>query len=195
MGSSRCNLIGNQELIINKGKPELKLKDLLPQKGSVKMLIIGKTPAPVSVRVGHYYQGKQGKMFWNMLKKYNLLVVPDNNYEDDYLASHRYGITDIVKYPYEYGNEPSNDEYRQGVERIRTLNTQSHPEVLMFVYKAVLDKILKTINIEPKTDYGFNTIYDHVFGSRVFVFPMPGTPCTKDKQVAVMQELQNLMSI
>lgn len=39
-------------------------------------------------------------------------------YVDEALLRHRIGLMDIVKKPREYGNEPSSEEYRQGVDRI-----------------------------------------------------------------------------
>ena len=155
----------------------------------MKMLIIAKTPAPKSVNAGHYFQGKQGKMFWNMLKKYNLLTVPPNQFEDDELLNHGYGITDIVKKPHEYANEPTGEEYRVGAKRIVTLIGRLRPEIVMFVYKKVLDNIIRELDVTTTTTYGFNPALDSVFASKVFVFPMPGTPCTKEQQIKAMNDL------
>jgi len=49
------------------GGPVKTLLDIVPQRGPLRMLIIAKTPAPVSVEAGHYFQGAQGRMFWNSL--------------------------------------------------------------------------------------------------------------------------------
>ena len=43
------------------------LEDILPKKPGLEILFIAKTPAPVSVSAGHYFQGKHGRMFWNKL--------------------------------------------------------------------------------------------------------------------------------
>ncbi len=37
------------------------LLDILPEKGPIKILIVGKAPAPASVAAGHYFQGRHGK--------------------------------------------------------------------------------------------------------------------------------------
>lgn len=37
------------------------LADILPDEGHLKILFIAKTPAPVSVNIGHYFQGRQGR--------------------------------------------------------------------------------------------------------------------------------------
>lgn len=106
MGHHTTIWVGDREI--------LTLEDILPARGPMRMLIVGKTPALVSVKVGHYFQGQQGRAFWNRLREYDLVGVPPDTYEDDVLVSHGYGITDIVKIPRDYGNEPSDDEYREG---------------------------------------------------------------------------------
>ena len=52
------------------------LADILPYNGNLDILFIAKTPATVSVEAGHYFQGRQGTMFWNRLSEYNILKVP-----------------------------------------------------------------------------------------------------------------------
>ena len=120
------------------------------------MLIIAKTPAPVSVEAGHYFQGRQGKMFWGKLREYRLLTVPHGKYEDEALLDH-YGLTDVVKRPREYGGEPSGAAYRDNLPRVRRLINELEPRVLLFVYKGVLDKILKfAYGRREKARYGCN---------------------------------------
>lgn len=170
------------------------LADILPSEGPAKMLIIAKTPAHTSVEARHYFQGRQGRMFWNRLREYDLLTVPPATHEDDVLLAHGYALTDIVKAPRDYGNEPSDDEYRAGLDRILALISQLEPRVLMFVYKRVLDQILRlSFSRRQKSNYGFNTDLDELFGSRVFAFPMPGTPCTSAQAIIAMNELADAL--
>jgi hypothetical protein len=42
------------------GRSVQTLKDLSPESPGLEVLFVGKTPAPESVRIGHYFQGKQG---------------------------------------------------------------------------------------------------------------------------------------
>ena len=133
-------------------------------------------------------------MFWNKLAKYNILQIPYGEYEDDYLLENSYGITDIVKVPRRYGNEPSEDEYVQGMNRILILIKTYKPKVVMFVYKKVLDQILKlNLRIDRKSIYGFNPELEKDFGTRVFAFPMPGTPCRSELADSSMLELKNFL--
>jgi hypothetical protein len=87
------------------------LADITPTRARATMLIVGKRPAHISVRKGHYLQGRHGRMLWKLMKTYGLLSVPVGHPEDDYLILHGYGLTDLVKRPGDPGNEPTDDEY------------------------------------------------------------------------------------
>lgn len=175
--------------IVVDGQQVRTLRDILPEKPGLSVLFVAKTPAPVSVNAGHYFQGKQGSAFWNRLRDYGLLK-PTTAFEDDSLLAHRFGLTDIVKVPRGYGNEPSDDEYRAGVDRILELVGVHRPRVVVFVYKRVLDQILRLkFRIKTKSSYGFNPSLAPHFGTEVFAFPLPGTPCKREDAAAAMREL------
>ncbi len=170
------------------------LEDILPENGKLKILFIAKTPALNSVEKGHYFQGRQGKMFWNKLINSGLLKIRPNTFEDENLLDHNYGITDIVKKPRNYGNEPSNDEYQSGYDRIERIIERHDTDVIVFVYKKVLDNILKIAHgITEKSNYGLNKKLNNRFGTNVFVFPMPGTPCTKKEAERAMEDLKKII--
>ncbi|WP_320018409.1 uracil-DNA glycosylase family protein [Labilibaculum manganireducens] len=176
------------------GKKHNTLSDILPDNGSLEILFIAKTPAPSSVEIGHYFQGRQGTMFWNKLSEFDILNIPYGQFADEYLLSNNYGITDIVKIPRSYGNEPSDYEYKQGFTRILNLIEKFEPRVIVFVYKKVLDNIIRlNYGINEKSNYGFNAKLDKYFKAKVFVFPMPGTPCRREQAMQSMKELSNLM--
>ncbi len=176
------------------GEKHNTLADILPDKENLEILFIAKTPAPKSVEAGHYFQGRQGTMFWNKLSEYNILNVPFGKYADEYLLSNNYGITDIVKVPRDYGNEPSDEEYKKGLQRIIKIIEKYKPKVIVFVYKKVLDNIIRlNFGINRKSNYGFNQQLDTHFKSKVFVFPMPGTPCTREQAKQSMTELKKIM--
>lgn len=177
------------------GKDVETLSDILPSKPGLEILFIAKTPAPISVETGHYFQGTQGRMFWKKLSNYNILNIPYGEFEDDHLLENYYGITDIVKVPRSYGNEPSDDEYKQGLKRILDLIKLHNPKVICFVYKKVLDQIIKlSFNRNEKSNYGFNPNLEKDFGTKVFVFPMPGTPCKSDLAHSSMTSLKQFLN-
>lgn len=176
------------------GKDYDTLADILPDKGNLKILFIAKTPATISVAVGHYFQGKQGRMFWNRLAEYKILNIPFGEFEDGYLLKNNYGLTDIVKIPRDYGHEPSDEEYKNGLQRILSIIAKYKPTVIVFVYKKVLDNIVKlNFGITQKSKYGFNPQLEKYFKTKVFVFPMPGTPCKSDEAKIAMTELNKII--
>lgn len=167
------------------------LADILPQDKKLKLLFIGKTPAPPSVEKGHYFQGRQGKMFWNKLTEFGILKIEKGTFEDENLGNQHFGITDIVKVPRHFGNEPTINEYKEGLERIEKIITDYSPRIIVFVYKRVLDNILKLgYNRTEKSKYGMNKDLKGIFNPGIFVFPMPGTPCTKEEADKAMSELK-----
>lgn len=169
------------------------LSDILPSNGPVKMLIIGKTPAPCSVQKGHYFQGKQGKVFWRHLREHNLLPTPPDKYEDQILLEHGYAITDVVKAPRSYGSEPTDNEYKEGWQRISALISELRPHVLLFVYKGTLDKILRlTYGRKAKAKYGFNDELEDLFRCKVFAFPM-SPQCKREVTYKAMVELRTIL--
>ena len=174
------------------GKEIETLSDIIPNNKTLKILFIAKTPALKSVEIGHYFQGRQGKSFWNRLIEYNILNAKPGTFEDENLIEHNYGITDIVKIPRNYGDEPSDYEYINGLKRIQKIIKKNKPEIIIFVYKRVLDKILKYVYpIKIKSKYGFNENLENFFGAKIFVFPMNGTPCPKSDIIKYMNELKN----
>jgi len=190
MPNYRTNLTVNGETFAT-------LQDILPDKPKkLDILFIGKTPVEVSVNAGHYFQGKQGKRFWSILCNNNILKVKQNTFEDENLLEHNYGITDLVKKPHPFNDEPSPGEYKAGLSHLMSIIDKYTPNVIVFVYKGVLDNILKyNFNIHKKSDYGLNKELNSVMNTNVFVFPMPATPCTKEQSIKAMEDLKQLLSI
>jgi len=159
------------------GRKVTTLADILPASGPMRMLIVGKTPALISVEKGHYFQGPQGTAFWNRLRDYGLLTAPPGKHEDEVLLEHGFGITDVVKAPRDFGNEPTDVEYEEGARNVRALIRRLAPVVTMFVYKRALDRLLSvSFGGRRKAGYGFNPDLTALLHTRVFAFPMPGTP-------------------
>lgn len=193
--TSSTTATGNRITLTVGGQEVQTLRDILPVRPGLKVLFVAKTPAPVSVEAGHYFQGKQGRIFWNRLKEYGLFN-PTTFFEDDSLLDHGFGMTDIVKVPREYGSEPSSDEYVAGMDRILELIRVHGPRVVVFVYKRVLDQLLlHRFGLRVKSVYGFNSRFDVYFsGAGVFAFPLPGTPCTSAQAVIAMTELSKAVA-
>jgi hypothetical protein len=183
-------LVGNQVIINVEGQEIVTLRDILPVKLGLRVLFVAKTPAPYSVEVGHYFQGRQGTMFWSILKRHGLLT-PTTEFEDDSLLGHGYGLTDIVKTPHAFGVEPSDQEYMDGTAKILKVIRTHCPKVVVFIYKKPLDKIIRLhFNIEEKSVYGLNHALEAHFGARVFAFPLPGVGrCSAAEATSLMGDL------
>ena len=80
------------------------LRDILPEKGELKILFVGKTPSVKSVMIGHYFLGVRGKNFWKKLNEYGLLKFLQGEYGDDWLVKNDYGITHVSKITHESQN-------------------------------------------------------------------------------------------
>jgi mismatch-specific thymine-DNA glycosylase len=184
-------LKGNQQIIIVRGQEILTLRDMLPPTPGLRVLFVGKAPAPNSIEIGHYFQGTMGEMFWSILKRCKLLK-STNGFEDDSLLAQGYGMTDVVKVPHAFKDEPSDDEYREGSVHVLELLRTYRPRVLVFVYKKALDKMSRLqFGIEQKSTYGFNDSLEAHFGARVFAFPLPGVPCNKADAKTAIEDLVN----
>lgn len=171
------------------------LADVLPDQGPMRMLIVGKTPSPVSVEAGHYFQGRQGKGLWRRLEEAGLLAARPGEYHDDLLVEAGYGVTDVAKRPRPFGREPGEREYREGWERVAAVVERLRPRIVTFVYRGALDKVLRlSYGWEHRAVYGFNDELMRTFGRRVFVFPMPGTACTLSESRRAMSDLAQALS-
>lgn len=186
--------VGNQMRIRVGRRTVTSLRDLLPDHGPVRMLIVGKTPAQVSVDAGHYFQGRHGEFLWGELKRHGLLRLDADEYEDEALVRHGYGITDIVKVPRAAGDEPTTAEYRAGWPAVAEIMKRLEPAVLFWPYKGALDAVLSgEFGRREKAVYGFNPRLNRLFEARVFAFGMPGTPCRRETREASMRRLRRYL--
>jgi len=80
------------------GTEYLTLRDVLPK--NPRAVIVGLNPSPVSVALGHYYQGQVGQRQLRRLASAGLFELADGTrtFEDAALAA-GVGFTDIIKRP------------------------------------------------------------------------------------------------
>lgn len=172
------------------------LADILPERGPLRMLIVGKTPSPASVEVGHYFQGRMGRGLWKRLDEAGLLQAPPGRYPDELLLEHGFGLTDICKLPRPFGEELGEAEYREGWERVSRLVVTLRPRILAFAYKGALDKVLEySYGWDHKSSYGFNDDLMRTFGRRVFAFPLPGVACGAREARRHMGDLAGVLTV
>jgi uracil-DNA glycosylase len=178
------------------GQTVTMLADIVPVRGPLEVLFIGKTPAPVSVEAGHYLQGRVGKGFWKRLDDVGLLHAAPGEFPDDLLLANGFGMTDVCKVPRPPGEEPSEAEYTDGWERVNGIITRTRPRILAFVYKGALDKVLEySFGWEHMSGYGFNDDLMRTFGRRVFAFPLPGVSCTLRESQRHLADLAGSLNV
>ena len=178
------------------GRVVTTLADIVPARGPLRVLFVGKSPAPVSVEAGHYLQGRMGKGFWNRLDEVGLLHAAKGEFPDDLLLANGFGMTDVCKVPRPFGEEPSEAEYSAGWERVSAIITRTRPRILTFVHKSALDKVLQySFGWDHKSGYGFNDDLMRTFGRRVFAFPLPGVSCTLRESQRHLADLAGSLNV
>ena len=172
------------------------LADIVPPRGPLRVLFVGKTPSPASVEAGHYFMGRMGKGLWKRLDDVGVLCPASGEFADDFLLANGFGMTDICKLPRPFGEEPTKAEYVDGWERVNGLVVRLRPRILVFVYKGALDKVLEySFGWEHKSGYGFNDDLMRTFGRRVFAFPLPGVACTAREAQRHMTDLAGALNV
>ena len=178
------------------GEELVTLADILPERGTLRALFIGKTPSPASIEAGHYFEGRMGKGLWKRLADAGLLNPQPGGFADDALLEQGFGVTDLCKVPRPFGDEPSQAEYEDGWDRVSAIATRWRPRILVFVYKGSLDKVLQySFGWEHKSGYGFNDDLMRTFGRRVFAFPLPGVACTAREAQRHMADLAGAFDV
>jgi len=178
------------------GRTVITLADILPARGPLKVLFIGKAPSPPSIEAGHYFPGRMGKGLWKRLDEVGLLHAAQGQSPDDLLLDSGYGMTDVCKLPRPFDDEPTEAEYTAGWERVCGIITRTRPRILVFVYKGALDKVLQySYGWEHKSGYGFNDDLMRTFGRRVFAFPLPGVACTLRESQRHLADLTGALNV
>jgi TDG/mug DNA glycosylase family protein len=115
------------------GKPVKTLADLPPLRD--RLLFVGLNPSPVSVRAGHYFQGRLGRMFWERLMVAQILP-RDTAIEaaDDALVAAGHGLTDLLKVP-SPRDTATDATLRAGVGPLWQKIAIWRPAAIVFVYK------------------------------------------------------------
>lgn len=140
------------------------LEDLL--KPRLRAICVGINPAPASVAVGHYYQGRLGQQFYERLRRAGLLS-RNPGWEDDLAFAEGIGFVDIVKRPTSKAAQVRQDEFEFGrnllVSKIETVA----PLLVIFTFKKTAEVLFG-----PFSGNGLIAEFE-LGGARVFVMPGP----------------------
>jgi len=106
------------------------------------ILLVGVNPSPVSVAVGHYYQGRLGKRLWERLRRLGLLNDESAIWEDDAFVAAGHGLTDLVKRPTSASSELSAAELAAGRTALADKVRAWRPGMLLFAFRAPAEALL-----------------------------------------------------
>jgi TDG/mug DNA glycosylase family protein len=119
--------------IVVEGRSIATLADIPPLRN--RLLFVGLNPSPVSVKAGHYHQGRLGQTFWRRLIAARILPA-DTPIEtaDDTLLAAGHGITDLLKVP-SARDTATPAELTAGVGPLWQKVAVWRPAAIVFVYK------------------------------------------------------------
>jgi TDG/mug DNA glycosylase family protein len=140
------------------------LADLFP--AHPRAVCVGINPAPTSVAVGHYYQGRQGQRFFARLVQAGVLQPVSDGFEDDAAVAAGIGFTDVVKRPTARADEVSPDEVRRGRELLERKLSRTGARVLIFPFKTAAVALVGKFE-------GNGWLVGSFAGCRLFVMPGP----------------------
>jgi len=123
------------------------LPDRPPSRGGI--LLVGINPAPISVRAGHYYQGRIGGRLWKRLARLGLLPNATPGREDDAFVAVGHGLTDIAKRPTRSADELEREELVLGAEALRTKVRSWSPRLVLFVFREAARSALGDRAVSP----------------------------------------------
>lgn len=157
------------------------LEDLL--RDGLRAVTVGINPAPVSVAVGHYYQGRYGQRFFHRLTLAGL--VPDGDgFEDDRAFAAGIGFTDVVKRATVGAGEVSGAELKHGREILEAKLTKLAVPLVIFVFKKSAQTLLGPL---PSGFYGL-VPRRRLGAARLFVMPGPTAP--RETEADAVQKLR-----
>ena len=121
------------EIILLDGRNITTLRELLAR--GLKAVFVGINPAQVSVKAGHYYQGKHGKRFWKRLQDYKIAGSLPVGAEDDEAFRQGYGFAGLVRRPAKSAHDLTKDERKKGADDLLLrLGRLGDRPLIIFVY-------------------------------------------------------------
>lgn len=160
------SLIGFQQRLMWRGREVLTLADIWP--AAPKAMVVGLNPAPVSVHVGHYYQGQVGQRQMARLVEAGLFVAPkDSTFLETEAERAGVGFTDLVKQPSRGEDNITQIEQEHGrTDLINQLAARAVPLVIC-VFRHPANAIMG-----GKSEIGFQ-IQPTPWGGHLFRMPGP----------------------
>ena len=153
----------------------------------MKLVIVGCNPTESSVRVGHYYAGRDNP-FWPIMYESGVMPEPFDDHDDKRVIEFGIGLTDLVKRPSKTVEELKREDFAEGRIVLSQKLEEFAPRVVAFNGKLPYEQFA-----QRKCKFGLQK--ESLYGARVYV--LPATPGTADdkrsEKVAHFRKLSQLL--
>jgi mismatch-specific thymine-DNA glycosylase len=132
----------------------------------MKLVIVSCNPTESSVRVGHYYAGRDNE-FWPILFASGVVPEPFDYHDDKRVIEFGIGLTDLVKRPSKSVESLAREDFAEGRIVLSQKLEEFAPRVVAFNGKLTYEQFA-----QRKCKCGLQK--DLLYGARVYV--LPSTP-------------------
>src|SRR5271170_246436 len=153
----------------------------------MKLVIVGCNPTDSSVRVGHYYAGRDNP-FWTILFESGVVPEPFDYHDDKRVIEFGIGLTDLVKRPSKTPEELSREDFAEGRIVLSQKLEEFSPRVIAFNGKLTYEQFA-----QRKCNYGLQK--QLLYGAQVFVLPstVVHNPRGKSERLKHFRKLAQLL--
>jgi len=113
------------------------LQELL--RPGLRIVVIGINPSPPSVRAGHFYQGRLGKLFWKRIQSAGIATGLTAGREDLDALAQGVGFADILRYPTANAKSISLRDLKKAVPNLEARLEPTGCRRLLFVFSQAYD--------------------------------------------------------
>jgi mismatch-specific thymine-DNA glycosylase len=139
----------------------------------MKLVIVSCNPTESSVRVGHYYAGRDNE-FWPLLFEGGVVPEPFDYRDDKRVIEFGIGLTDLVKRPSKTVEELQRQDFAEGRIVLSQKLEEFAPRVVAFNGRLTYEQFA-----QRRCKYGLQK--ERLYGARVYVFPTTPGKDSKSK--------------
>jgi double-stranded uracil-DNA glycosylase len=151
----------------------------------MKLVIVGCHPTESSVRVGHYYAGRENE-FWPLLFDSGVVPEPFDYRDDKRVIEFGIGLTDLVKRPTKTTEELTREDFAEGRIVLSQKLEEFAPRVVAFNGRLTYEQFA-----QRKCRYGLQK--ELLYGARVYV--LPATPASNSNRKEKLQHFRKLAQL
>jgi TDG/mug DNA glycosylase family protein len=144
----------------------------------MKLVIIGCNPTDSSVRVGHYYAGRDNP-FWPILFESGVVPEPFDYHDDKRVIEFGIGLTDLVKKPSKTSDLLTREDFAEGRIVLSQKLEEFGPRVVAFNGRLTYEQFA-----QRKCKFGLQK--EKLYGARVFVLPATSGAAAGNKKDAIL---------